>query len=121
MTNKQDLELGRATYEANLELKLRILESRWKQSNEMTMSYIREFERLGVSHAPLMSVNADSFDTHSCYKYVGQGEQRLNALENSWQKSKQMSLLFMQEYTNRGLVYRSLSVSKDQNEITIQN
>ena len=114
MTTKQDLELGRATYEANLELKLRILESRWKQSNEMTMSYIREFERLGASYAPLIVVNADSFDTHSCYKYVGQAEQRLNALENSWQKSKQMSLLFIQEYANRGLVYRPLSVSKDQ-------
>ena len=112
MTTKQ--ELDRAAYEAGLELKLRNLEQRWKQANEMSMSYIREFERLGVSYAPLVSITFDSFNTHTCYKYIGQENQKLFALQNDWKNSNKVSLLFMQEYADRGLVYRSLMVSKDQ-------
>ena len=109
------LEIDRATYEANLELKTRILESRWKNANQMSISYMRSFERLGESYAPLISVSEYSFNTHACCKYVGQEHERLVALENSWQKSKQMSLMFMQDCANRGLAYKSsLSINKDE-------
>lgn len=117
MTIKQDkdMEITRAEREARLVLKLQNLEQRWRQANEKTMLYVRDFERLGVAYTPLIVVTHESFDTHSCYKYVGQENERLFSLENDWKNANKVTLMFMEEYANRGLIYRSLSVSKDQN------
>lgn len=42
-------------------LKIKQLESRWKQANQMSMSYMLEFEKRGLAYTPLLTVESDSF------------------------------------------------------------
>lgn len=47
--------------QAEQTLKINQLQSRWKQANAMSMSYMKEFEKRGLVYTPLLAVEADSF------------------------------------------------------------
>lgn len=47
--------------QAEQTLKIEQLQSRWKQANAMSMSYMVEFEKRGLVYTPLLLVESDSF------------------------------------------------------------
>lgn len=48
-------------HQAEQTLKIKQLESRCKQANRLSMSYMAEFEKRGLVYAPLLPVEIDSF------------------------------------------------------------
>lgn len=51
-----DSEQTRSYYNADMELKVRSLEQRWKQANQMSILYMQEFEKRGLVYVPLLAV-----------------------------------------------------------------
>lgn len=61
VTNMTVDEIQHYRHEAEATLKTKTLESRWKQANQMSMSYMLEFEKRGLVYTPLLPVESDSF------------------------------------------------------------
>ena len=47
--------------QAEQTLKIKQLESRWKQANRLSMSYMGEFEKRGLVYTPLLPVDISTF------------------------------------------------------------